>query len=114
MDEDPGREHELHCRQIELFEQHGFGNYKVSLKSSDVLTTVEAYRLIANQTDCPLHVGVTEAGGLRTGTVKSSIGIGILLAEGIGDTFRVSLAANPIEEVKVGFDILKSLGLLSC
>jgi len=75
--------------------------------------TVEAYRGLASQIDNPLHLGITEAGGLQSGTVKSSIGLGMLLAEGIGDTLRVSLAADPVEEVKVGFDILKSLGIRS-
>src|SRR5690606_34259271 len=79
----------------------------------DIFMTVEAYRRIATQIEQPLHLGITEAGGLRSGTVKSAIGLGILLMEGIGDTIRVSLAADPVEEVKVGFDILKSLRLRS-
>ncbi len=98
-------------RHIDILEGLDFRDYKVSLKASDVPTMVAAYRLIAQQVDCPLHLGVTEAGAKRLGTVKSAIGIGMLLAEGIGDTLRVSLAADPVEEVKVGFDILKSLGL---
>ena len=81
------------------------------MKASDVFLTVAAYQQLAEAIDCPLHLGVTEAGGLRTGTVKSSIGMGTLLWAGIGDTIRVSLAADPVEEIKVGFDILKSLGL---
>ncbi|RMD71712.1 MAG: flavodoxin-dependent (E)-4-hydroxy-3-methylbut-2-enyl-diphosphate synthase [Gammaproteobacteria bacterium] len=98
-------------RHIDILEGLDFRDYKVSLKASDVLTMVRAYRLLAEQVDCPLHLGVTEAGAARPGTVKSALGIGMLLAEGIGDTLRVSLAADPVEEVKVGFDILKALGL---
>ncbi len=98
-------------RQIDHLERLGFSNYKLSLKASDVQMTVAAYRGIAGQTDAPLHLGVTEAGGLRSGTVKSAVGLGVLLLEGIGDTLRVSLAADPVEEVRVGFDILKSLNL---
>jgi len=98
-------------RHIKLLESYGFNLIKVSLKASDVLSTVTAYRLMASKTDYPLHLGVTEAGPLLRGTVKSSIGIGILLAEGIGDTIRVSLTASPIEEVKVGYAILKALHL---
>jgi (E)-4-hydroxy-3-methylbut-2-enyl-diphosphate synthase len=100
-------------QQIELLDRLDFQDYKVSLKASDVQMTVAAYRGIASQIDQPLHLGITEAGGLRSGTIKSSVGLGILLMEGIGDTLRVSLAADPIEEVKVGFDILKSLNLRS-
>jgi 1-hydroxy-2-methyl-2-(E)-butenyl 4-diphosphate synthase len=81
------------------------------VKASDPFMTVAAYYQLAERIDCPLHLGVTEAGALRTGTVKSSIGIGSMLWAGIGDTIRVSLAADPVEEIKVGFDILKSLGL---
>lgn len=98
-------------RHIDILDRHDFQNYKISLKASDVFMTVSAYRLLANQIDQPLHLGITEAGGLRAGAVKSAVGLGMLLAEGIGDTIRVSLAADPVEEVKVGFDILKSLGL---
>jgi len=88
-----------------------FRDYKISVKASDAFLTVAAYQALSEATDAPLHLGVTEAGGLRSGTVKSSIGIGSLLWAGIGDTIRVSLSAEPEEEVKVGFDILKSLGL---
>ncbi len=98
-------------QQIELLDRVGFQDYKVSLKASDVQMTVAAYRGLAGQVDAPLHLGITEAGGLRSGTVKSAVGLGILLMEGIGDTLRVSLAADPVEEVRVGFDILKSLNL---
>src|SRR5690606_31594047 len=83
------------------------------LKASDVFMTVAAYRLIASQIEQPLHLGITEAGGFRSGAVKSAIGLGMLLMDGIGDTIRVSLAADPVEEIKVGFDILKSLRLRS-
>ena len=96
---------------IKILEDLDFDLIKVSMKSSDVLTTIEAYRLIADKIPYPLHLGVTEAGTLRNGLIKSSIGLGTLLAEGIGDTIRVSLTENPIEEVKAGFDILKSLNL---
>jgi (E)-4-hydroxy-3-methylbut-2-enyl-diphosphate synthase len=88
-----------------------FHEFKISVKASDVFLTVAAYQALAEAIDCPLHLGVTEAGPLRTGTIKSSIGIGNLLWAGIGDTIRISLAADPVEEIKVGFDILKSLGL---
>ena len=88
-----------------------FSNYKISVKASDAFLTVAAYQALSEATDAPLHLGVTEAGGTRIGTVKSSIGIGSMLWAGIGDTIRVSLSAEPEEEVKVGFDILKSLGL---
>ena len=96
---------------IRILEDLDFDLIKVSLKSSDVLTTIEAYRSIAEKIPYPLHLGVTEAGTLRGGLIKSSVGIGTLLAEGIGDTIRVSLTENPTEEVTAGFDILKSLGL---
>ncbi len=96
---------------IDLLLSHNFENIKVSLKASDIGRTVEAYRLLADQTDYPLHVGITEAGSLYTGIVKSALGIGMLLAEGIGDTLRVSLTRDPVEEVRVGYEILKSLGL---
>ena len=98
-------------RHIEILDRHDFQDFKVSLKASDVFMTVNAYRLLADQIEQPLHLGITEAGGLRAGAVKSSIGLGMLLADGIGDTIRVSLAADPVEEVKVGWDILKSLHL---
>jgi (E)-4-hydroxy-3-methylbut-2-enyl-diphosphate synthase len=88
-----------------------FHEFKISCKASDVFLAVAAYQQLAAQIDCPLHIGITEAGPLRSGTVKSSIGLGMLLWSGIGDTIRVSLAADPVEEVRVGFEILKSLGL---
>lgn len=98
-------------RHVEILDRHDFQDFKVSVKASDVFMAVEAYRKLAGQIEQPLHLGITEAGGLRSGTVKSSIGLGALLMDGIGDTLRVSLAADPVEEVKVGFDILKSLRL---
>jgi (E)-4-hydroxy-3-methylbut-2-enyl-diphosphate synthase len=98
-------------RHVEILDRLNFPDFKVSLKASDVFMTVGAYRLLANQIKQPLHLGITEAGGARSGAVKSAIGIGMLLSEGIGDTIRVSLAADPVEEIKVGFDILKSLHL---
>ncbi|MBI1359201.1 MAG: flavodoxin-dependent (E)-4-hydroxy-3-methylbut-2-enyl-diphosphate synthase [Alphaproteobacteria bacterium] len=94
-----------------ILDDHDFHEYKISVKASDVFMTVAAYQQLADVTDAPLHLGVTEAGGLRTGSVKSSIGMGSLLWAGIGDTIRVSLSADPVEEIKVGFDILKSLGI---
>ncbi|WP_309644940.1 flavodoxin-dependent (E)-4-hydroxy-3-methylbut-2-enyl-diphosphate synthase [Phenylobacterium sp.] len=94
-----------------ILQDHDFHEFKISVKASDVFMTVAAYQQLAEAIDCPLHVGVTEAGALRNGTVKSAIGMGNLLWAGIGDTIRVSLAADPVEEIKVGFDILKSLGL---
>lgn len=96
---------------IRILEDLNYDNIKISLKSSDVQTTLEAYRLIAEKIDYPLHVGVTEAGTLKRGLIKSSVGIGTLLAEGIGDTIRVSLTENPVEEVYAGWEILKSLDL---
>lgn len=98
-------------RHIDILNRLDFPDFKVSLKASEIFMTVAAYRLLATQIEQPLHLGITEAGGLRSGTVKSSIGLGMLLSEGIGDTIRISLAADPVEEVKVGFDILKSLHL---
>lgn len=98
-------------RHIKILEDNDFFNFKISCKASDPFLAVAAYMQLAAQCDYPLHVGVTEAGGLRTGTVKSAIGMGNLLWSGIGDTIRVSLSADPVEEVKVGFEILKSLGL---
>jgi (E)-4-hydroxy-3-methylbut-2-enyl-diphosphate synthase len=98
-------------RHIEILEKLNFTNYKISLKASDVHMTVAAYRILSQQIDNPLHLGITEAGGLRAGSVKSAVGLGLLLSEGIGDTLRVSLAADPVQEIKVGFDILKSLGI---
>ncbi|GHC16337.1 4-hydroxy-3-methylbut-2-en-1-yl diphosphate synthase (flavodoxin) [Aidingimonas halophila] len=100
-------------RHIDHLDRLDFPDFKVSVKASDVFMAVSAYRQLAQQIEQPLHLGITEAGGLRSGTVKSSIGLGILLMEGIGDTIRVSLAADPIEEIKVGYDMLKSLGLRS-
>jgi (E)-4-hydroxy-3-methylbut-2-enyl-diphosphate synthase len=94
-----------------ILEDHDFTEFKISVKASDVFLAVAAYQGLADACDYPLHLGITEAGGLRGGTVKSSVGIGSLLWAGIGDTLRVSLSADPAEEVKVGFDILKSLGL---
>ena len=97
--------------QIEILDKLDFQNFKISLKASEIYMTLAAYRQLAPQINQPLHLGITEAGSLRSGTVKSAIGLGALLMDGIGDTIRVSLAADPVEEVKVGFDILKSLGL---
>lgn len=94
-----------------ILDDLGFHDYKISVKASDMFMAVAAYQQLAEATDAPLHLGITEAGALRTGTVKSSIGMGNLLWMGIGDTIRVSLSADPVEEVKVGFDMLKSLGL---
>ena len=98
-------------KHIKILEDLDFNLIKVSLKSSDVLTTIEAYRAMSQKIDYPLHLGVTEAGTLKGGLIKSSVGLGTLLAEGIGDTIRVSLTENPVEEVDAGFQILKSLGL---
>lgn len=98
----------MHARMLE---DEGFQDYKISVKASDVFLTVAAYHALAEATDAPLHLGITEAGGTRIGTVKSSIGMGNLLWAGIGDTIRVSLSADPVEEIKVGFDMLKSLNL---
>ncbi|MEK7839802.1 MAG: (E)-4-hydroxy-3-methylbut-2-enyl-diphosphate synthase, partial [Pseudomonadota bacterium] len=100
-------------RHVEILARLNFADFKVSVKASDVYMAVEAYRQLARQIEQPLHLGITEAGALRSGTVKSAIGLGMLLAEGIGDTLRVSLAADPVEEVRVGWDILKSLHLRS-
>ena len=94
-----------------ILQDHDFHEFKISVKASDPFLTVAAYQQLAEAIDCPLHLGVTEAGPLRTGTIKSAIGMGNMLWSGIGDTIRVSLAADPVEEIKVGFDILKSLGL---
>jgi (E)-4-hydroxy-3-methylbut-2-enyl-diphosphate synthase len=98
-------------RQIHVLEGMNFTNVKVSLKASGVMKTVEAYRLFSERCDYPLHIGISEAGPQFTGTIKSSVGLGILLSEGIGDTIRVSLTAEPEEEVRVAYEILKSLGL---
>jgi (E)-4-hydroxy-3-methylbut-2-enyl-diphosphate synthase len=100
-------------RHVDILDRLNFDQFKVSVKASDVFLAVESYKLLAKQIDNPLHLGITEAGGLRSGSVKSSVGLGLLLAQGIGDTLRISLAADPIEEIKVGFDILKSLKLRS-
>jgi (E)-4-hydroxy-3-methylbut-2-enyl-diphosphate synthase len=99
--------------QIDILDKLDFQNFKISLKASEIFMTLQAYRGLAPQIEQPFHLGITEAGGLRSGTVKSSVGIGALLMDGIGDTIRISLAADPVEEVKVGFDILKSLGIRS-
>lgn len=96
---------------VKILEDNNFDKIKISLKSSSVPTTIDAYRLMAKKVDYPLHLGVTEAGTLKGGLVKSSVGLGTLLAEGIGDTIRVSLTENPVEEVYAGFSILKSLEL---
>ena len=98
---------------IKLLEDHDFRNYKVAVKASDLFLAVAAYHMLAEQVDCPLHLGITEAGGLIGGTVKSAIGMGSLLWAGIGDTIRVSLSAEPEEEVRVGYELLKSLGVRS-
>ncbi|WP_305041744.1 flavodoxin-dependent (E)-4-hydroxy-3-methylbut-2-enyl-diphosphate synthase [Geoalkalibacter sp.] len=98
-------------RHIHVLEDLGFDAIKVSLKASDIRRTVQAYRLLAGQVDYPLHIGITEAGTTWSGTIKSAVGLGVLLYEGIGDTLRVSLTGDPVEEVRVGWEILKSLGL---
>lgn len=96
---------------VGLLEEHGFRDYKISVKASDVFMSVAAYQQLGEAVDCPLHIGITEAGGLLSGTVKSSIGLGSLLWAGIGDTIRVSLSSDPVDEVRVAFEMLKSLGL---
>jgi (E)-4-hydroxy-3-methylbut-2-enyl-diphosphate synthase len=96
---------------IRILEENDFLDFKISVKASDVFLAAAAYQQLSDATDAPLHLGITEAGGLMSGTIKSSIGIGNLLWSGIGDTLRVSLSADPVEEVKVGFEILKALGL---
>ena len=98
-------------QNIKILEDEDFFNFKISVKSSDIFLAVKAYRSLSQVCDYPLHLGITEAGSLSTGSVKSSIGMGILLMEGIGDTIRVSLSENPIEEVKIGYEILKGLNL---
>ena len=98
-------------RHADILDKFDYQDYKISVKASDVFMAVAAYRLLSQQIEQPLHLGITEAGGLRGGTVKSAVGLGILLMDGIGDTLRISLAADPVEEVKVGFEILKSLKL---
>ncbi|MFH0782055.1 MAG: flavodoxin-dependent (E)-4-hydroxy-3-methylbut-2-enyl-diphosphate synthase [Pseudomonadota bacterium] len=96
-------------RNVHLLEKHAFWDMKISIKSSDVLTTINGYQRLAESTDYPLHLGVTEAGGLIAGTVKSSVALGILLSQGIGDTLRISLTRDPVDEVRVGFELLRSL-----
>ncbi|MEL6206568.1 MAG: flavodoxin-dependent (E)-4-hydroxy-3-methylbut-2-enyl-diphosphate synthase [Pseudomonadota bacterium] len=96
---------------IKILQDNDFHEFKISCKASDVFLSAAAYQMLADQTDCPIHLGITEAGGLTSGTIKSAIGLGQLLWMGIGDTLRVSLSADPVEEVKVGYEILKSLGL---
>jgi len=98
-------------RHVQLLESYNFHDIKISIKASDVARTVQAYQLLSSKTDYPLHVGVTEAGGLYPGIVKSSLGIGMLLAKGIGDTIRVSLTRDPVEEVRTGYEILKALDI---
>ena len=98
-------------RNIKILEDEDFNNLKVSVKSSDVFLSIEAYRQLSKATDYPLHLGITEAGGFISGSIKSSIGLGTLLLDGIGDTIRISLSDNPVEEVKIGNEILKSLNL---
>ena len=98
---------------IKILEDNDFTNFKISVKSSDIFLTVKAYKTLSKVCNYPLHLGVTEAGGLLTGSIKSSIGIGQLLMDGIGDTIRVSLSSDPVDEVKAGYEILKSLGIRS-
>ncbi|WP_150137743.1 flavodoxin-dependent (E)-4-hydroxy-3-methylbut-2-enyl-diphosphate synthase [Candidatus Enterovibrio escicola] len=100
-------------RHVDILERLKFDQFKVSVKASDVFVTVDSYNQLASRIDQPLHLGITEAGGARSGAVKSAVGLGLLLNEGIGDTLRISLAADPVEEIKVGFDILKSLRIRS-
>ena len=96
---------------VRILQDHDYHEYKISVKASDVFLSVAAYQQLADAVDCPLHIGITEAGGYTSGTVKSSIGLGSLLWAGIGDTLRVSLSSDPVDEVRVGFEMLKSLGL---
>ncbi len=100
-------------RHVDILDKFNFENYKMSLKASNIEMTVEAYRKISKIINQPLHLGITEAGSYRAGTVKSSIGIGMLLSEGIGDTIRISLASDPVDEIKIGWDILRSLNIRS-
>ena len=100
-------------RHVEILDRFNFENYKMSLKASNIEMTVDAYRKISKIIEQPLHLGITEAGSYRAGAVKSSIGVGMLLSEGIGDTIRISLASDPIDEIKIGWDILKSLNIRS-
>jgi len=97
--------------EVRLLERHGFEQIVISLKGTDVRMTVDAYRAVAAEVDYPLHLGITEAGGPWEGSIRSAVGLGILLSEGLGDTIRVSLTGDPVEEVRVGYEILKSLGL---
>ncbi|GFE58685.1 flavodoxin-dependent (E)-4-hydroxy-3-methylbut-2-enyl-diphosphate synthase [Geobacter sp. AOG1] len=96
---------------VRILEELGYDQIKISLKASDVVKTVEAYRLLSQKVDYPLHIGITEAGTIFSGTIKSAVGLGILLSDGIGDTMRVSLTGDPVDEIRVGFEILKALGL---
>ena len=98
-------------RNVDILNRYDFEDFKVSVKASEIFMAQAAYRSLSTQIEQPLHLGITEAGGLRGGTVKSAVGLGALLLDGIGDTIRISLAADPVEEVKVGFEILKSLKL---
>src|ERR1700723_140072 len=98
-------------KHMKILQDHDFFNFKISVKASDVFLSVAAYQALAEACDYPLHIGITEAGGLRSGTVKSSVGLGMLLWSGIGDTIRVSLSADPVEEIRAGYEMLKSLGL---
>jgi (E)-4-hydroxy-3-methylbut-2-enyl-diphosphate synthase len=107
--ENPSSLIESALRNVSLLEEQGFHDMKISIKSSDTLTTIAGYRLLSERTDYPLHIGVTEAGGLIAGTVKSSVALGILLFEGIGDTFRISLTRDPVEEIRVGYELLRAL-----
>ncbi|MBU0961292.1 MAG: flavodoxin-dependent (E)-4-hydroxy-3-methylbut-2-enyl-diphosphate synthase [Proteobacteria bacterium] len=107
--ENPAALIESALRNVRLLEEHGFEEIKISIKSSDTLTTISGYQQLSRLTDYPLHLGVTEAGGLIAGTVKSSVALGILLFQGIGDTFRISLTRDPVEEIRVGFELLRSL-----
>ncbi len=100
-------------RHVDILDKLNFDQFKVSVKASDVFLAVDSYRLLSQKIDQPLHLGITEAGGARAGSIKSAVGLGLLLSEGIGDTLRISLAADPVEEIKVGFDILKSLRIRS-
>ena len=100
-------------RHVQICDEYNFKDVVISVKSTDVKLMIEAYRLVAERTDIPLHLGVTEAGPTRSGTIKSAVGIGALLAEGIGDTIRVSLTDDPVKEVEVGKEILRSLNLAS-
>jgi (E)-4-hydroxy-3-methylbut-2-enyl-diphosphate synthase len=98
-------------RHVRILEELGYDQIKISIKASDVMKTIEAYRLLSQRVDYPLHIGITEAGTTFSGTIKSSVGLGILLSEGIGDTLRVSLTGNPVDEIRVGYGILNALGL---